>query len=123
MSKNVKNVTPFGVFVRKLRVEYDETGRDMSRKLGVSPSYLSSIELGDRAIPAYFRTSIGELYKLDKEALKEYDKACQESSGIVILKLKRCTPYARKCALTFFRKLETLSKVQVDEIHKILNCR
>jgi len=45
-------LTPFGLYVRTLRLELGLTLKTMADALKVSPAYLSSIELGDRPLPS-----------------------------------------------------------------------
>lgn len=63
--------TDFGKFLRKLRVDYDECGKDMADKLEVTASYLSAIEKGKRAIPSDWAGEIARLYELTSEQMKE----------------------------------------------------
>lgn len=51
------NTTEFGNFLRKLRIEYDESGPMMAAKLEITHSYLSAVELGKEQ----YRW-IGEIY-------------------------------------------------------------
>ena len=44
-------ITEIGKFLRVLRAMEEESARDMAAKLGVSPSYLSAVELGKRSVP------------------------------------------------------------------------
>ncbi|MDD3947051.1 MAG: helix-turn-helix transcriptional regulator, partial [Clostridia bacterium] len=39
-------VTEFGKFLRVLRIQNNDTARQMAEKLNLSPSYLSAIETG-----------------------------------------------------------------------------
>ena len=41
-------ITPFGKYLRKLRIDHDEKLKDMAAKLGVTGSYLSAVEIGKR---------------------------------------------------------------------------
>lgn len=59
-------LTPYGLLVRTLRLELGLTLKSMADSMGVTPAYLSSIELGDRPLTpkladdatAYFRPLI-----------------------------------------------------------------
>jgi len=57
-------LTAFGRFTRKLRVDRGELLKDMSRRLGVTPSYLSAVETGRRNIPAEWVDKLCTLYDL-----------------------------------------------------------
>lgn len=59
-------LTPYGLLVRTLRLELGLTLKSMADSMGVTPAYLSSIELGDRTLTqkladdvmAYFRPRV-----------------------------------------------------------------
>lgn len=56
--------TTFGKFVAKLRIDHSETQLDMAKKLGVTASYLSAVELGKREVPPEWIHSLSSLYEL-----------------------------------------------------------
>lgn len=60
----MKNRTPFGQYLRKLREEHFETIEDMASKFGFSKAYLSAIELGKSTIPKTLPKRLVELYNL-----------------------------------------------------------
>lgn len=43
-------LTPFGKTVRKLRIDADCTMADMAEALGVTPAYLSAVEVGRKPV-------------------------------------------------------------------------
>ncbi|WP_227865690.1 helix-turn-helix domain-containing protein [Clostridioides sp. ZZV14-6045] len=61
------NLTEFGKFSRKLRIEKDEILRDMSEKLNVTVSYLSAVETGKRSVPKSWENIMIEKYNLKDE--------------------------------------------------------
>jgi transcriptional regulator with XRE-family HTH domain len=65
--------TPYGIFLKKLRIDRNEILEDMSKKMNITKSYLSAIECGKRNIPDYLNELILELYQLsDVEKLNMY---------------------------------------------------
>ena len=54
-------ITKLGKEIRKLRIDKGENLATMSKKLGVSISYLSAIENGTREIPAKFVDKLSEI--------------------------------------------------------------
>ena len=42
--------TSFGKEIRKLRVDYDQTQKDLAKLLGVSPAFLSAVEVGKKQV-------------------------------------------------------------------------
>lgn len=60
-------LTEFGKFTRKLRIDNGELLKNMADKLGVSSSYLSSVETGKRKVPLEWADKISLLYSLDND--------------------------------------------------------
>ncbi|MFA6856060.1 MAG: helix-turn-helix transcriptional regulator [Treponema sp.] len=63
--------TPYGKYLKKIRIDRDETIAVMAKHLEVSPSYLASIETGAREIPAGFSSKLVGVYKLDEVEVGE----------------------------------------------------
>jgi transcriptional regulator with XRE-family HTH domain len=60
-----------GKFLKKLRVDEGEVLADMAGRLGVSPSYLSAIENGKRALPDDLVKRLCEEYELSDDMIFE----------------------------------------------------
>lgn len=58
-------MTPLGKEFRKWRIDHDMLLGDMADKLGVSASYLSQIEKGNKPIPPGFTDRAVRLLKVD----------------------------------------------------------
>jgi len=63
MTPNTK-FTPYGKFLKRIRVDRDETISFMATKMNLSTSYLASIETGAREIPAGFSSELIRTYRL-----------------------------------------------------------
>jgi hypothetical protein len=63
--------TPYGKYLKKIRIDRDETAVVMAKHLEVSPSYLASIETGVREIPAGFSSKLVAEYKLNEVEVEE----------------------------------------------------
>jgi HTH-type transcriptional regulator, competence development regulator len=63
--------TPYGKYLKKIRIDRDETIAVMAKHLEVSPSYLASIETGSREIPAGFSSKLVGIYKLNEVEVEE----------------------------------------------------
>ncbi|MBR1721675.1 MAG: helix-turn-helix transcriptional regulator [Treponema sp.] len=57
-------LTPIGKYLRKLRIDLEESMEDMAKRLGISKTYLSFIENGSREISQDFAEKIMEEYRL-----------------------------------------------------------
>ena len=69
------NLTKFGKFTRKLRIDRGELLKDMAEKLNCKPSFLSNVELGRRKVPAAWRSIILVKYKLSYNEFLELSNA------------------------------------------------
>lgn len=73
ISQGVWNMpaTEYGKYLKKLRIDKDNTLAAMAKDMGIAPSYLSTIESGERVIPVDFMEKISEKYSLDDTAKDE----------------------------------------------------
>ncbi|CAM2158402.1 Helix-turn-helix protein [Paraburkholderia tropica] len=78
-------LTPFGLCVRKLRLELGLTLKSMADALGVSSAYLSSIELGDKQLTAKIAEDTARFFqgKLTQAQLEELQDSAAKSVDIV----------------------------------------
>ena len=60
-------IKTFGESVRKRRIQLDISVREMAKRLGMSPVYLSDIERGNRPAPSGIVSGIDYMSKLAKE--------------------------------------------------------
>ena len=67
--------TQYGKYLKKIRIDRDETSAVMAKKLEVSPSYLASIETGSREIPAGFSSRLVDVYELTEVEVGELVQA------------------------------------------------
>ncbi|WP_175868618.1 helix-turn-helix domain-containing protein [Bartonella gabonensis] len=111
-------VTSFGKILRKIRVDHSERLLDMAKKLDVSVSFLSSVEIGKRSVPVGMEVKIIQLYDLDqKEALLLRKEAytCRRSFTIKPSDTCRC-----EIVGMFVRNLENFSQQDLTKFKKLL---
>lgn len=113
-------ITELGKEIRKLRIDKDENLSSMSKKLGISVSYLSAIENGVREIPADFVDKLSEIYHLSKERKEELIKAEANSASKISISLHSAIYAQRQLAFTLSRKLNDLSSDECEEIMRYL---
>ena len=101
--------TIFGKELRKLRVDMDENINTMARKLGISISYLSAIEAGQRKIPSDMVDKIIAKYNLSEERSEIMRQAEAESSISIEIDLSNVSSEQRKLAFALSRKLDDIS--------------
>ncbi len=86
-------LTEFGKLLRIIRINSGDSSREMARKLGFSPSYLSAIESGKRNIPTDMEKLLSKSYPLSQIDLEKLRTAMFASSDTVKINL---TDFAEK---------------------------
>lgn len=116
-------LTPFGKALRSLRLDKGMLLKDMAEDLGVTSSYLSSVETGKRNIPEEWPQRIGKLYDLNPNELKKLLAAATASATQIKLDLSEVDDKSRELAVAFARKFSDLSPEDQNEILTLLKNR
>lgn len=114
-------LSPFGKFCRKLRIEKDEILLDMAKKLDVTPSFLSAVEVGKKNVPENWESILIEKYSLNIEQAEELRQAIKDSVRQVKFDLYNKKETDRDLLLAFARKLDVLDTEEKESILSILN--
>ncbi len=112
--------TKFGKYLRKLRIDKSMVIRDMAEILGVSPAYLSAIELGKRAIPNSFVNSLCSAFKLSDEERGNMQQLVDVSQPSIKIDLTDADESNRETMLAFARKFKELDDEQLNKLNKML---
>ena len=113
-------ITELGKEIRKLRIDKGENLSSMSKKLGISVSYLSAIENGTREIPVGFVDKLSDIYHLSKKARNVLTQAEANSANKVSISLQSTMCPQRQLAFTLSRKLKELSPEDCQKIIEFL---
>ena len=113
-------LTQLGKFLRKLRIDRNELLRDMSRKLGVTLSFLSSVENGKKSMPSEWAARISELYGLSAIQQSEFDAAVAESEKRIDVNFEGLSPERKKLSAAFARKIKTLNHKEQKILQEVL---
>ena len=116
----IKEVNDLGRFLKKLRIDNDERVRDMASMLGVTPSYLSSIEHGKRKISPALLTRIAAVYVLNREEQKLLYLAAELSEEKIIVDIKNYPADKRLFVLRFLKSIEFMNEERMRKISKVL---
>lgn len=114
-------LSPFGKFCRKLRIEKDEILLDMAKKLDVTPSFLSAVEIGKKNVPENWAEILIEKYSLNTEQAEELRQAIKDSVRQLKFDLYDKKENDRDLLLAFARKLDVLDTEEKESILTILN--
>lgn len=116
----MSGLTQLGKFLRKLRIDRGELLRDMSRKLGVAMSFLSSVENGKKSMPSEWVSRIAELYNLTSEQRLELDTAVAASENSIAVKFEGLSEGSKKLSVAFARKIRNLSADEQQILQQVL---
>ena len=113
--------TDYGKILRIIRVEKGELLGDMADSLGVSSAYLSSIENGNRNVPAHFTDDVVAFYHLTKGMERKLRKAEISNMKEVKLSFEQGVPSVRKeTAYLFARTFKNMEESDIEKIRDIL---
>jgi HTH-type transcriptional regulator, competence development regulator len=116
-------MTAYGKFLKKFRIDRNETLADMAGKLDISPAYLSAIENGTREIPAKMSPNIKQAYDLPfKEflALIAVEKDTPRKTVTIELDSLSEDPLYKETAVSFGVYLNMLDKDVVQKIYDLI---
>src|SRR5208337_3053047 len=111
-------LTPFGIALRKLRVEKHLRLLDVARKLDVSAAFLSAIETGKKTIPDGFVTKLSRALLLTAPEIAELRKASDRTRTEVRLDNKK--EEDRELIAALARRVDNLSPAEREAIWKLL---
>ena len=124
MEKEKDMLSKFGQLVRALRLQKSMLLSEMAEKLGVSPSYLSAVDFGRRAVPEDWPERISRILALDEHQGDLLAAAAvastSRSRGAVTVDLNDLTPMQEEVALQFARVLRQLSVEELTAIQSQL---
>lgn len=114
-------ITKFGKQLRKLRIDKTVTLRSMAEAIGISPSYLSSIETGKRNITDDFFKAVVNYFDLNGDDVATLRTCADLSQNEITLLLEEANDAQRNSAVFFARRLNELSDEDLQNINNILN--
>ena len=116
-------ITEFGKMLRNIRMDCGEHLKDMAGKLGITSSYLYSVENGNRSVPAKWIGQIIEMYGLSKEESERLNDLAVDAGTSVRIDLNDSTRLQRQAALSFSRNFKSISDETANEIINIIQIR
>lgn len=111
-------MTPLGKEFRKWRIDHDLLLGDMADKLGISSSYLSQIEKGNKAIPPDFAERAARILNVDRDRTQVWKRAAVQSTSEFTVKAS--TARDREVAHRFATEFARLTPAQKDNIQRLL---
>ncbi|HGT1766149.1 TPA: helix-turn-helix domain-containing protein [Clostridioides difficile] len=116
----LKEVTPFGKILRKIRIDNDETLKDMSEKFNVTSSHLSAVETGKRSIPKQWQDIIVKEYNLNENETNQLKKSILHSATEVKIDTIDLNKDEKELVFAFASRFKHLNSQDKEEIKSIL---
>ena len=117
IEQGAKNMlTEFGRLCRMARMERGELLKEMAAKLGVTPAYLSAVEIGKRNVPEEWPLLLKNEYNLDQDTYQKLKDAAfisQLQAKIFALSMKS---EDKDLVVAFARKLNELDREQKNKM-------
>ncbi len=110
--------TKFGIELRKIRLMRGDNLQNMAEKVGLSMSYMSSIENGIRKIPKDLTMKVIEVYTLNEEEKTKLIDAENNSIEEVSIDLINLNHEQKELALLLSRKLPKVKNS--DELMRMI---
>jgi len=108
-----------GKFLRKLRLDRGERLMDMAKNIGVSSSFLSSIEYGRRNPPEGFHDLVAKTYKLSLKDASELSTLYAHARDKI--SLAPTQNLGREVAVALARRMNSLPHSKLQEIQRLLD--
>ena len=117
-------MTEIAKFLRKLRIDNEQSLGDMADKLGLSAAYLSAIENDKRTAPEDMKDKLFEKYSLSENQKLDFARLVAESRNKVEIGLagiqKEILPEYVDTAVMFAHDLSQMNRKQLAEIKDFL---
>ena len=114
-------LTAFGREVRKLRIEKEETLRDMAKALNLSAAFVSAVETGSKSIPEGLVQRICKHYRLDTKAAQHLKEMAERSAKNVTIELDKAKEDERVLVAEFARRFPSLSEEKKQQLKRLLS--
>ena len=108
----------FGLCMRKIR--NGESLRTMAKKLEISPSFLSAMEVGRKTIPMDYVNKIKNVYSLNEEMYKELYESVIITNKHVDIEIEKMNEAQKETTMIFARKIENADPELIDKLRKAL---
>ena len=113
--------TRFGEEMRVLRTRRHQTQQDMADVLGVTKSFLSSVETGRRSIPKGWIDIISDHYHLKPYPRKLLEDAARASRNFIRIALKRQPNYRKDLAVTFEDRFDAIDEETAENMKMLMD--
>jgi Zn-dependent peptidase ImmA (M78 family)/plasmid maintenance system antidote protein VapI len=114
----MSTLTPFGVEMRKLRLNRNLRLFDVASSLGVTSAFLSAVETGRKSIPDGFLVKLSRALNISTEEVANLRKAIDRTRKEVRVDDK--AGHERELIAAFARRLDNVPASLIEELKKIV---
>ena len=112
--------TELGKIMRLIRSRRGENLATLSEKYGSSIAYLSSIEVGKKAIPDDYASKINSIYNLTDEELVDLQNGIDETRQKSIISYLDMDDERKDLTKVFARKINSINQSSLAKLRKLL---
>lgn len=113
-------ISKFGLYIRKIREQKNDSLRQMAIKLGISAAFLSAMEVGRKQIPLEYVEKIKDIYNLTEEQEVELENSIYETNERVPIELAAMNEAQKDVSLMFARKIKTADEDLLRKLKEAL---
>ena len=118
-------MTDIAKFLRKLRIDNEQSLGDMAKVLNISAAYLSAIENGKRTAPEELKDALFANFVLSEEQKLEFARLVAESRnkveiGLAGIQDKELLPEYVDTAVMFAHDLSQMNRDQLVRVKELL---
>lgn len=111
-------LTPFGLTIRKLRLDKGMRLLDLAQRIKRSPAFISAIETGKKTIPDGYVALVARGMGLDATEIKELRRAADRTKKAIAV--ENLPEDQRELVAAFARKLDELPSDVMEKLKKIV---
>ena len=112
----MKEATPLGNYLRKLRLNHSDSLRALGKKMGLSGAYLSALETGKVAPSRKWLQKIEKIYDLDSSEVEELLKSYADTVSRHYVNYRGMSEKVKECCVLF---LDNINKISDEDVLKV----
>ena len=111
-------LTPFGIAVRKLRLDKGMRLLDLARRIKRTPAFVSAVETGRKPIPDGYVVMVSRAMELSAPDIRELRRAADRTKKEVTV--EKLPEDQRELVAAFARKLDELPTDMMEKLKQIV---
>ena len=108
--------TEFNEFLSKIRKDSNESLRMMAKRLNISATFLSAMELGKRLIPLDYIAIISNCYELSNEDIITLEDSIYKTNNKVTIDFENMSDEKKNVSLLFARTIKDIDENLVEKL-------